>query len=239
MGAIGAFLNNVKEAYYSIGATWSNIVNLYYDITENATISAIWKAIMNAASSSYTLFVLIFVMACLSVVFFGQKMLEFIKFIFCFVVGFALGVHLLASLLPPSVPIPPWIIGLVVALVVSVLYRFVYIGLYAVSFGYCMYVLCYHGFYLKSGFFTKGNPFICLIVAAVVVTLAFLAKKYIEMLGTAVIGSWAAVMLFTTQLYDFTAWGIFGGNHWVGIFIPMALLSISGMIVQVRTRRRY
>jgi hypothetical protein len=167
-------------------------------------------------------------------------MLGVLKFLACFVVGFALGTHLLPPLLPIEIQLPPWIIGVVVGLIAAVLYRFIYIILYVGIAGYGMYVLAFYGFFLQpNAVYSNTRAIASLIAAAVAVIIALIFRKYFEMIGTAVLGSWVATLLFASQIYNFTAWPLFSGMERLAIFIPTALLAALGTVVQIKTRRRY
>lgn len=235
-----AFFNNLKEAKFEFRYIWSQIVQLYYNITANPNIQVIWNGLMKTIAPIFTFVIIGFIALSVMGAFFGQKMLGFFKFCFFFVVGFALGVHLLAPIIPPVIKIPAWIIGLVVALVASVLYRFLYYGLYAAVVGHSAYYLCYHGFFLiNPPAFTVTRALVCLLIAVGVVALAFAFRKYVEMLGTAALGGWLSTMLFIWYIYNFTKWPIFAGKEWIGILILSTLVGAFGLVFQFKTRRRY
>ena len=238
--AIGNFLTGVKEARYGFGDIWNWLVTSYYTVTENPTVSAIWNAVMGAIAPALGLAMVLVVLASIAVSLFGQKIMPVIKFAFFFIIGFIIGVQLLAPVIPDGVRIPPWIVGLVVALVMSVLYRFLYIGLYSIVLGYSLYIICYNGFFLiASPAYSTLRAIICFVVAVVLVGLSFLIRKYIEMIFTAMLGGWYATMIFIWYVYNFTTWPFLVGREWVGIFIMTALIASLGFDVQFKTRRRY
>ena len=80
---------------------------------------------------------------------------------------------------------------------------------------------------------------VSLISALVAIIIALLLKKYIEMIGTAALGSWLTVIVVSRHLYDFTAWQIFEGRAQLAIIIPTAVIALIGAAVQIKTRRRY
>jgi len=234
------FFTCVKEARFSFKYIWDAIVSLYYDITMNPDISAIWEAMMGSIQSIYKLVMTLLAVGCVIVALFGKKMIGFLKFLFFFVVGFALGTHLLTPVISEAVEIPGWIVGTVVALVAAVLYRFLYIVLYSVTAGYGMYILAYHGFYLQGeSAYSNAKAISCLIAAVVIVVIAIIFKKYIEMLGTAALGGWLASWIFANFVYNFTTFPIFGGITWVAILVPAVIIAAIGAVVQIKTRRRY
>lgn len=233
------FFTCVKEARFTFAVIRDAIIRLYYAITENSNISAIWNGITDAVTPFYKTVMTVLVVACVAVALFGRKMMGFLKFVAFFVVGFALGTHLLAPVLPPEVSIPAWIVGIVVALVAAVLYKFIYVVLYVGVAGYGMYILAYHGFYLSGevGAYTTGKALACVIAALVAVILALVFKKYIEMIGTAFLGGWCASWIFANQIYNYTAW--FGERTWLAILIPTLVIALIGSLVQIKTRKRY
>lgn len=240
MVAFAEFFNNVKEANYGFGVIRDAIVSMYYSITENPDIAAIWNGMMGYIQDYFVIVCAVLAIGCLVVAFLGQKMMGFLRFVFFFIIGFVLGVHLLAPIIPAEVPIPAWVVGLVVAIVAAVLCRFLYYVLYAVAAGYSVYILCYHGFYIPDfDFVTKGNAIISLIVAAVIVVLAFVFRSYIERAGTAALGGWFATVLVANFVYDFAAWPVFGGMHWLGKVIVSCIIGIAGFVVQIVSRSRY
>lgn len=234
------FFTCVKEARFSFRYIWEAIVSLYYDITANPDISVIWNSMMESIESIYRLVMTLLVVGCVVIALFGKKMLGFLKFVFFFIIGFALGTHFLAPVLAETVEIPGWIVGIVVALVAAVLYRFLYIVLYTVTAGYGMYILAYHGFYLQEEpVYTSGKAVGCLIAAAVAILFVLIFKKYIEMIGTAALGGWLASWIFANYIYNFTVFPIFSGITWVAILVPAVIIAVLGSAVQIKTRRRY
>ena len=234
------FFTCVKEARFSFEYIWDAIASLYNDIAANPDISAICNSIMDSIESVYKFVMILLVIGSVAVAFFGRKMIGFLKFIFFFIIGFALGTHLLTPLILEAVEIPGWLVGTVAALVAAVLYRFLYVVLYSVVAGYGMYILTYHGFYIQGeSAYSNAKATYCLIAAVVAVIIALVLKKYIEMLGTAVLGGWLASLIFASSVYDFTVLPVFGGISRVAILVPAAVIAAIGAIVQVKTRRRY
>ncbi len=234
------FFTCVKEARFSFKYIWEAIVSLYYDITVNPDISAIWDSIMGGIESVYKFIMTLAAVGCVVVALFGKKMIGFLKFVFFFIIGFALGTHLLTPVISAAVEIPGWIVGTVVALVAAVLYRFLYIVLYSAVAGYGMYILAYHGFYLQGETaYSDGKAIYCLIAAIVAMVVALVFKKYIEMVGTAALGGWLASWIFANFVYNFTVLPVFGGITWVAILVPAVIIAVFGAVVQIKTRRRY
>ncbi len=240
MEAFVGFLVNLKDGVFGFDVVIKAIVDLYYSIAQNETVKFIWDWLANLLGDHSALVCTVIALFCVAVAFFGQKMMGFLRFVALFIVGFGLGVQLLAPLIPEKIQIPAWIVGLVVAIVGAVLSRFIYFGVYAVVGLYSIYTLCYHGLYITSfDFVTKGNPIISVIVAVVVVVLLFIFRKYVEMALTAGLGGWFSTVLIGTFVYDFTVWPIFGGQWWVAFMSIGLLIAIPGLIVQIAMRPRY
>ena len=240
MEAFLGFLTNIKDANFGFGVIFEAIVKLYYSITENPDMKEIWDGAINFIGEHFALVCTLLALFCVTVAFLGQKMMGFLRFVALFVVGFVLSVHFLAPLIPEQINIPAWVVGLVVAIVVGVLSRFIYYAVYAIVGGYSVYILCYHGFYITAfDFFTKGNAILSLLVALVIVVLAFVFKKYVEMALTAALGGWFSAVLIGTYVYNFAAWPIFGGIWWVAFMSVGLVVAIPGYIVQFITRPRY
>lgn len=232
-GSFGEFFTALREARLGFGVIADLIRNYYYEITADPDVSAIWNGIMSAIGPIFKTVATVLVIFSILVAFFGKKMMGFLKFVFFLMVGFFVGTHTLAGVIPPDIRFPSWIVGIVVALVAAVLYRFLYIVLYSVAFGYSGYLLIYNGFYLMSNpVYSIDRALGCVIASLVVLILALVFRKYIEMLGTSFLGAWLAVWFFSTQLFTFSAS--------VGILmIPTALLTVLGVLIQFKTRRRY
>ncbi len=170
---------------------------------------------------------------------FGKKLFSLIRFIIFFGAGFLLGIHLLAPIILPVFEIlPPWLIGVVVGVVAAVLSKFLYYIVFAVAVGYPMYVLSFRT--ILEGVMTVegGKHWVALLIAAVVVVVAFLLRKYIEMLGTSLLAGWG--LAETVRVWwDFTDLEMFGGIEWIGVVAVSALVGIIGFIIQFKTRERY
>lgn len=230
----------VREAKFTFGVIWDYIVSLYYAVTKNPSVSVVWNGIMDGLSPVSIMFMLVVVAVCIVVALFGQRLLPIIKFCAFFVAGFALGTHLLSPLLPPEVNIPDWIVGIVVALIAAVLSRFLYIILYVTVVGYGTYVLTYYGFYLQlDAMYSNSRATVCIIASLVAIILSLVFRKYIEMIGTAVLGAWCAVWVFANYVHNFTVWSVFGGNMWLAMLLSTVLVALIGVFVQFKTRRRY
>jgi hypothetical protein len=239
---------NFDPAYAYYNASARNIVSLLFETLfkldsdgkiQNGLVDE-YEYIENPSKDEYKLVMTLLAIGCVVVALFGKKMIGFLKFVFFFVIGFALGTHLLTPIISEAVEIPGWIVGTVVALVSAVLYRFLYIVLYSAVAGYGMYILAYHGFYIQGeSNYSNGKAIGCLVAAAIAIAVALIFKKYIEMIGTAVLGGWLSSWIIANFVYNFTTFPIFGGITWVAILVPAVIIAALGAVVQIKTRRRY
>ena len=94
-------------------------------------------------------------------------------------------------------------------------------------------MICYNALYFPflEGL-TKENWMISLIVAAVVVVMVFILKKYVEMLGTALLGSFLAVLAVKSGIWDFYNF------DWL-YYTALGVVAFLGLLVQFKTRKRY
>ncbi len=237
--SFGEFITCVKEARFTFSVIWQAIVSFFKDVIANPDVFAVWEGFLVAIEPIYTFVLIIGIVLALTMAFFGKKIMGAINFILFFGLGFLLGTHLLAPLLPADIALPGWIIGVVLALILGVLSKFLYIAFYAVAGGYSVYVLAYYGFFIiETPAYSSSRAIGCLIAALVAVVIIFVFKKYFEMLLTSVLGAWLAVLAFI-RIYDFTAWSLFEGMEWLGILIVSAIVAALGLAVQVKTRKRY
>ena len=237
--SFGEFFNCIKEAKFTFDVIWQAIVSFFTDVFNGPDVSAVWNGFLDAVSSIYTVVLICAIVLSLVMALFGRKLIGVIKFLAFFLLGFLLGAHLLTPLLPPEVALPGWIIGIVSALVLGVLSRFAYIAVYVIAFGYSAYVLTYHGFLLTPDpVYSNTRALVSLGVAILVIVLLLVFKRFVEMLGTSVLGSWLAVTALI-NLYDFTAWPVFDGAEWLASLIFTGIVALLTFIFQVKTRRRY
>ena len=233
------FFNAVKEARFTFDVIWDAVRNLFADMLSNPDVGAVIDGFLNGIEPIFNIALIVGIVLALVVAFFGRKIIGVIKFVAFFALGFLLGAHLLTPLLPPEIALPGWLIGIITALIAGVLSKFVYVVVYAVIAGYAVYGFTYYGFLLTpEPAYSNTRALVALGVSVVCVVILFVIKKYIEMLGTAILGSWLAAIAFA-GVYDFTALPIFAGHEWLGTLILTALLSIISFFVQVKTRRRY
>lgn len=180
-------------------------------------------------------------------VFFGKKLLGFQKFLACFAIGYACGVSFLGDQVKTMINvIEPWMTGLAVGLVAALLCTLVYFLAYVLAAGYSTYLILMGGYYLPADItsFTKDNWVVSLCVAAGVVVIALLLRKWIEILGTAFLGGWCAYLSIEALLVATTGNG-FSGIEFLAsyttivMWVIIGIFALLGFAVQIKTRRRY
>lgn len=238
--SIGEFFIAVKEGTFGFYELWEWFVNLYYSVTKAPDIMNIWAALMNFISPIYSLVPYILVALCLGVVFFGKKLMPVLKFLACFFFGFIGGLYFIGPPLAEIVTVPAWVSGLVVAVVAAVLYRFIYYAAYAIGIGYCVYTLCYSGFYIAGEpEHTAGKALMCLAIAVGAIVLGFIFRRHVEMIGTSILGGYLVSYVIRCFIYDYKALDVFDDVLWLPAAVITVLVAIPGVIVQYKTRRKY
>ena len=230
----GAFFGDLKEANFDFTAIGEWIGAVYDTVVENTTVLDIWNGGVSTLSFLAPYLLLIFLLGSLVITFFGKKLSKPIEFIAIFVIAFCLGTCYISPLLDPFVELPHWIMGLIVAAVAAVLYRFVYIVLVVIAFGYSVYMIVYRPDVLTP--LLSGNYVTALIAAAVVLLLLFIFRNFTEAVGFAVFGAWLTA-LTVRGFFDYTVW--LGENGYILVWILTLIVAIPGSIVQIKMRKKY
>lgn len=225
---------NIKEWYDGLMATES-IVSIF-DTVDSAISSVLPAAAIAGILLAFSLIIALF----------GKRLLGFQKFIGALIVGFVCGAALVTPLVAEFVTLEPWIVGLVVGVVAALLSALVYFVGYIVVPGYAVYLVLMGGYYLPTAItdLTKGQWIISLVAAVVVVVILLLLRKWVEMLGTAFLGGWSAYVTLDALLY-YTTESHFADMSAIAEYVDIikiaiiALITLIGFIVQVKTRRRY
>ncbi len=238
--SIGLFFQELIHGEFGFYQLWEYFVNLYYAVTKAPDIMNIWAALMKFLDPIYGAVPYIIIILCLVMAFFGKKLMPVLKFIGCFFVGFVCGVYFIGPTLMSIINVPPWVCGLVLAIIAAVLYRFIYYVAYAVAGTYCVYMLCYMGFYMREGVeHTASKSMVCLGIAIGVTVLAFIFRKYVEMAGTALLGGYLISYTIRCMIYDYKALEWLQDIPWVGAAVITLIIGVPAFIFQYKTRQRY
>ena len=231
------FFEKVSTASFGFAEIGAMINGFIANLFASEHFAPLWEMLWGYIGfiTPYIPFILLAFYAVVAL--FGKKLFSILRFLAFFVVGFALGVYFLSPLILGVLPaIPTWVIGLVVGIVAAVLSKLLYILTIALAAGYSVYLVCYTALIPFLETLTKGNWMISLGVAAVVILLMFLLLKYVEMLGTAVLGGFG-IATVVRGFYDFTT--LLPGMEWLAMLIVTAVIALLGFIVQFRMRERY
>ena len=172
--------------------------------------------------------------------FFGKKMFGLFRFLFFFTVGALTGIYMLAPIILGVMPsLPTWVIGVVTGVVAGVLSKIVYFLALAAAAGYSTYIVLYTGLIPGISALTEGNWVIGAIVSVVVVILVFALLKFVEMLGTAVLGGYGVATVVLLNWWNYTELSIFASNPALGVLVFTGVVALLGLIVQIKTRKRY
>lgn len=180
-------------------------------------------------------FPIILIALCLIVGIFGRRLVDLVRVVLLFSIGFVASVYWICPLLTPVVPeIPGYAVGLTVGLVAAVLSRLIYNAVYVGAIGFDTYNICFTGMMLvEITALTKGNMELCIGIAVAVAIVALLIRKYLEMLITAAAGG-IGIAYFANQLYDYAA--SFGADKTTTFIVVGSILALPMFIYQCRHR---
>lgn len=232
---VADFFFRLITADFSFAEIGESFNWLMSDIAASPHISDWWGAIMSSIADFEMLIPIVLLALGALILFAGKRLFLFLRCLAFFIAGFVFGVWFVSPYVLMAIPtMPTWFVGLVIGIVAAVLSRILYVLLYAIVPTYLLYMLfsgstipAFDGMYYLGG-----------IIALIGVISIFLLRKYIEMLGTAVLGGYI-IAVVVRGLYDYTVWSIFGGNAWLGMLIFAAILTPIGFFVQFKTRKRY
>lgn len=228
------FIGMVSRAEFDFGGLGEFFRGLIDSFLQNETISIVVSTVSEFLAGISAFLPYILIALSLVLCFFGKKLLPVLKFLGFFVVGYVCSVYWLAPLINRAFPtLLAWIPGVVVGFIAAILGKYLYWLALALAAGYPIYMICYNALYLPflEGL-TKENWVISLVVAAVVVVLVFVFKKYIEMLGTALLGSFLALLAVKSGIWDFYNF------DWL-YYTAFGVVAFLGLLVQFKTRKRY
>lgn len=242
------FFANLMNASFDLAAIGAWISELYNSVVAHADIAAIIDTATSYVQMLHpALTAGIYILLSLLVVFFGKKLLGVMKFFGFFAVGYGLGVfYLHAPIQTVLADVPSWVIGLVVGAVAALLCALLYLLTYLLGSTYVFYLILLTGAYLPEAIAAvfKGNMVISIAVAAGLAVVVMLLRKWVEMLGTAMLGGWLTYLSINSLLSATLGYGV-EGIEAVAPYVTIIMWSVIGIftllgfIVQVRTRRRY
>ena len=238
---LGAIFLPIAEATYDFKFIFDFMYEfIFIKIASDANILGLWELFLGLIEPYMVYVPFVLLGLCLLPALLGRRIFSFLRFLAFFGAGFILSVHLLTPFIEPFIPgLPAWVIGVITGLVSAVLSKFLYYIGYALVAGYAVYIIIYKGMILPELMtFATGNMYVSLAFAAGAIILAFLLRKYIEMMGTALLGAWGIAE--TVRLWwDYPALDAFAGIEFIPVLVATLALGIICFIIQFVTRVRY
>ena len=233
-GIIDAIIN----AKFGLAELFGSFKAMFEGAFQEGDVVALLEVVTNSLAAVLPYLPIILLALCAIVTLFGKKLFGLEKFLFIFTLGFVGGVLFLAPVLEQFVALPSYITGAVVGLVCAILCKIIYWLLYVAAFGYAAYFVCFTAAVLPvATVYTQGNMIYSAIAAVVVIVLALLLRKLIEMLGTAALGAFGIVAIVDANFFDFANIGF--AEEGILKLAAIGVITLIGFIVQVKTRKRY
>ena len=231
-------LINANVELKGIGEWFTGI---YESTTTQGAVAGIWEMLTAYCKLIPAVTAIVLLAISLLQVFAGKKLLPLEKFLGAFFVGFIAGAHFIYPIISGFLPVTDFIVGIVVGVVAALICKLVYFLAYILVIGYPVYYLCFSG--SINAMFTK-NMMMSAIAAGAAILLALILRKWVEMLGTAVIGGYCVFISLDMLLVALIKGGfdqiVFTAPYVEIIKIAvLALFGFFGFICQVKHRRRY
>ena len=233
-------IDGLINARYDFAKFLAKFKAMFTATVEEADVAALLDMAKASLASVLDYLPYILLALCVIEVFFGKKLFGIQKFLLMFGLGFIGGVLIVAPIVDKFIVLPTYITGAVVGLVCAILCKLLYWLCYVAVFGYSVYMVCFAAMYLPEVVtqYTKSNLLYSAIAAAVVIIIALLLRKFIEMLATSALGAFGIVTIVINDLnIDFTAF--VPGYEDIVKLVAIGVIALIGFIVQVKTRRRY
>jgi hypothetical protein len=233
------FVEAVKTVTYGFEEIVCIVKNFYNNFWLDFNISELMSGMMWHLRYIEAALPVVFLLLSCVVALAGKRMFGLLRFLAFFAVGGLIGVYTLSPLILGVMPtLPTWVIGIVAGVVAGVLSKILYFIVLVTVSGYSTYIICYRGMIPGVSAFTKENWIIGLVVAIVAIILVIVLLKYIEMLGTAMLGGFG-IATVVRSWYDYTALEMFVGREWLAVLTFTLVIAILGLLVQFKTRKRY
>lgn len=240
MEAFLNFCDSVSKAKFDFKAIGDFFNARIADILGNAELMTLWNNIYSVIKPlGIALPIILMILGALMVLF-GKKFISVQRFVVFFVVGYCIGVQYVSPIINNVLVLPNYVSGIVIALVAAVLCKYLYFLLLGASVFYSVYYLCFtaiHLTFLQN--LTMGNGIISFIVAACIVALVFVFRKYVEMAGTSALGAIIISKSFAIGIYNYTALPFLGDKGWIAELVIIGLITVVGTVFQIRHRKRY
>lgn len=235
MDKVMNFFNKFIAGEFGYGKLTEAVKNMNAEVVANEELSVVTSLFASFAS----IMPYIYMALMLVIAFWGKKLLPLIKFVSAFAVGFALGVCCVHEVVVKVVPIPAIVSGLVMAILAIIIYRLLYVIFFGALSFYGTFTLCYALLGTALASLAGLESYVFLAVAAIVMIVSFVLRKYVEMLGTSVVGGLVIAKLVAKSVFDYTTISIFADKAWLAYLLVTVVIALPAFVVQVKTRRRY
>lgn len=233
------FFNKVLAAEFDFSAIGQFFKNLYNG-SFTGKLEELWDKLWDMVSMIHGFVPYILLALALVQLLFGKRLLGVQKFLGAFAIGYAASaVYLVPVIADMSAKLGDlgWIFCIVIGIIAILIRKVLYMAVYIAAFAYIPYYLVYSGTIVES---IGGSYIYAGAAAAVVVILAVLLRKWVEMLGLSALGAYCVVATVDVQLgwYDMIP-RIPGLPEFAFGLILVGVLTLIGFFVQVKTRKRY
>lgn len=171
--------------------------------------------------------------------FFGQRIFGFVRWLLVFIVGFFAGAGFLAPVLQIFAPaLKASVVGVAAGLILAVLSRFIYNVVFVAVIGFDAFNICFNALFFPGLVnLTKGNLPTSIAVALVLVVIALMLRKYLEMIITSGIAGIAIAFAVKSYIFDYTTFVPLEST--VTALILGGILAVVMLIYQYRNRIRF
>lgn len=222
MGFIMNLVSALKNATISLEDFLLKFKNIFANLFEIELLAPV-KGIFESA--------IVLILLGLVVAAFGQRLLGVGKVVVIAMLGFSLGYGYIAPVLGF---LPELVVGLAVAVVCVILNKFVYLALLAGLTAYPVYFLLYTGYFATFGFAAQNFVLCAAAALAAAFAVIIFRKSIVEKVATAVLGAYLVVY---NMIDIFDPRTLIEGD--MILFALMGVIALVGLLVQVKTRKRY
>ena len=212
---------------------------LLFDVLADPSVAPYYDMAVSYAMQ-YKLYVMIAAALMVFLIgFYGQRLFGLVRWSALFAAGFILGAGMLTPMLKVYAPSAnALLIGVFCGLVVAVLSRFAYNAVIIAIVGFDVFNICFNALLLPIlTNYTKGDAVMSAGVALACILLAFILRKYAEMLVTAGIVGFALPIAINRFVFDFAAYVPLEPE--MTVFIVGAVLTAIMFRWQFKHRVRY
>ncbi len=233
------FFNSIINGTFDFIAIGEVLKGFFNNVLANPGVAGVWNSALGMLKSLGIIFPVILLALSLVELLFGKKLMSIQRFILCAAVGYGIGVVVVSPMINQVFALPDYVSGAVIAIVLAVLCKYIYFAAVAVAVGYSAYLTCINPAILPIALPTQNNTVISLVVALVAILIVFLLLKYVEMLGTSVLGAFCITRVVIANFFDYRTIGFIANFAWIVDIVLIAIIALIGFIVQVKTRKRY